>query len=206
MKKRYFILITILFTLIFSGGVIPLEDTSGQSSDDLIRLHVLANSDSETDQALKYIVKDAIVKEVAPKFSSSGSINESREILLANLSQVEDIARNTLKHLDSDYDVKAQYGRFFFPTKYYGSFSLPAGEYEAVKVVIGEGKGANWWCVLFPPLCFVATEEKAEEVSKVKNGYPLNTPDKFKKSEIRVSFKIVEWVKDSITTLARIFQ
>jgi len=204
MKKRYLLLIMLLFSLILSGGVSPAGDTPGQGSDDLIRLHVLANSDSEEDQALKYLVKDAIVREMADKFSASASIDESRKILLANLPEVEDIAENTLHKLGSNYPVKAQYGRFFFPTKYYGSFSLPAGEYEAVKVVIGEGKGANWWCVLFPPLCFAATD-KVEEVSKVKNGYPVNTPEKFKKSNFRVSFKIIQWVKNSFPTLARIF-
>src|SRR5690554_1101056 len=158
MKKGYILLGIILLALIMSGGVTPAGDNYGKVNDHLIRLHVLANSDSEGDQALKYMVKDAIVKEMANKFSYSESIDESREILLATLPRVENIASNTLKDLGSDYNVNAQYGRFFFPTKYYGNFSLPAGEYEAVRVVIGEGKGANWWCVLFPPLCFVTTE------------------------------------------------
>jgi stage II sporulation protein R len=204
MKKGHTLIIIAFFALILSGGIVPVEDTSGEENRDLIRLHVLANSDTEADQALKYMVKDAIVREMAAKFSSSESIDESRDILLSSLPQVEDIARNTLGKLGSDYDVQAQYGRFFFPTKYYGSFSLPAGEYEAVKVVIGEGKGANWWCVLFPPLCFAPAEE-VKDVSKVKNGYPIKTPERFKKEEVRVSFKLVEVIKTSFITLARIF-
>jgi stage II sporulation protein R len=205
MKKRFIIIIFILISLILSGGVIPRDGISVGDSDELIRLHVLANSDSEADQALKYKVKDAIVKEMAVKFSSSKSINESRNILLTSLPQVEDIARATLRESGSGYDVKTQYGRFFFPTKYYGSFSLPAGQYEAVRVIIGEGKGANWWCVLFPPLCFVPTEETGDS-SEAKNSYALNTPERFKKENVRVSFKIVEVIKTSFTTLARIFK
>jgi len=205
MKKKFLILVILFLGIFVVGGVSPIGETPGQDRNDLIRLHVLANSDSKEDQALKYVVKDAIVKEIADKFSTSENIEESRTILLGSLSEVEDIALSTLKGQGSDYHVQTKYGRFFFPTKYYGSFSLPAGEYEAVQVVIGEGKGANWWCVLFPPLCFVQTDNSTEEVSEVKKGYPINTPDKFKKSNIRVSFKIVQWAIKSFPTLARIF-
>lgn len=205
MKKGYLLLLLVFFSIVLSGGVSLEGDTPSIEKDNLIRLHVLANSDKEEDQALKYIVKDAIVNEMANKFSSSESIDESREILIKSLSQVESIAKTTLEKQGSSYNIKAHYGRFFFPTKYYGNFSLPAGEYEAVKVVIGEGKGANWWCVLFPPLCFVATD-KVEEASKVKNGYPVHIPEMFKKSEPKISFKIVQLVKNSFSILARIFQ
>ncbi|MGI6225588.1 MAG: stage II sporulation protein R [Peptococcales bacterium] len=204
MKKGYSFLLMLGLCFVFLGGANLVGDAPSPE-DDLIRLHVLANSDDGEDQVLKYIVKDAIVKEMAPKFSSSKNIAESREILLANLSQVEMIARNTLEKQGSTLGVQAQYGRFFFPTKYYGDFSLPAGKYEAVKVIIGEGKGANWWCVLFPPLCFVAAD-KGEEVSKIKNGYPVNTPEKFKESQYRVSFKLVSLIKNSFAVIARAFQ
>ncbi|NLT96173.1 MAG: stage II sporulation protein R [Clostridia bacterium] len=204
MKKKLTIFIIAVIVLILSGGVMPAGDDSQEIGHRLIRIHVLANSDSEADQALKYMVKDAIVKEMAQKFSASRSIEESREILLSSLSEVEAIAETTLTRLGSDYEVEAQYGRFFFPTKYYGSFTLPAGEYEAVRVVIGEGKGANWWCVLFPPLCFVAADE-TQEISKVKNGYPVNSNEGFKKEKVRVSFKLKEVIKDSFAILARIF-
>ncbi|MDK2822262.1 MAG: stage sporulation protein [Clostridia bacterium] len=206
MKKKMMIIIILLFTIFISGSGGPVGEAPGQAQNDLIRLHVLANSDSRDDQALKYKVKDAIVKEIAYKFAKSESIEESRKILINSLPQVEKIAEKTLISLGSNYDAEAQYGRFYFPTKYYGSFSLPAGEYEAVRVVIGEGKGANWWCVLFPPLCFVEIEKDAGNISKVKNGYHLNTPEKFEKNKIRVSFKIVQWFKKSFPILAGIFK
>ncbi|MFZ5944502.1 MAG: stage II sporulation protein R [Bacillota bacterium] len=207
MKYKVIVSFILLLVLVVAGGSTLQNDTPGQKEKDLIRLHVLANSDSSKDQALKYKVKDAIVKNIEGKFSQSDSLENSRRILLESLPQMEDIARETLISLGSNYQVEAQYGRFYFPTKYYGSFSLPAGDYEAVRVVIGEGKGANWWCVLFPPLCFVETDkDKADnkENARINNSYPINTPDKFKKPKLRVSLKIVEWVMSSLPTLAKI--
>lgn len=205
MKKTGLIII-ILISIIFTGTVGPVGEGPEQANDQLIRLHVLANSDSENDQALKYKVKDAIIKKIGYKFAAANNINETRQLLLDNLDEVEQVAKETLVALDSEYDVTAQYGRFFFPTKYYGSFSLPAGEYEAVRVIIGQGKGANWWCVLFPPLCFVETKKDTQQANQLKNGYPINTPEQFKKREIRVSFKLLEWIKESFPIIAKIFK
>ncbi|NMA69865.1 MAG: stage II sporulation protein R [Desulfitobacterium sp.] len=122
---------------------------------DLIRFHVVANSDSPADQALKNLVRDEILKEVSHQLASSQSLDESRQILLELRPTMEEITRRVLGEKGSDYEVRTTYGEESFPTKSYGSLVLPAGQYEAVQVVIGEGKGANWWCVLFPPLCFV---------------------------------------------------
>jgi len=149
----------------------------------LIRLHILANSNSEQDQALKYIVRDHVISLMGEKFKESGSIEESREILLTSLDQLEEEARLTLKEAGSQDSVQAVYGKFEFPTKYYGSFSLPAGNYEALQLVIGNGKGANWWCVLFPPLCFVDAQKTKEP------ELPLSQEKVIK---IKPAFKIVE--------------
>jgi len=203
--KKIGIIIVLLLSIIFAGSGGPAGEAPGQVNNELIRLHVLANSDSEKDQALKYKVKDAIVKEMKQKFAASSSINESREIVLDNLIEMENTAKETLINLGSDYEVKTQYGRFNFPTKYYGTFSLPAGKYEAVRVVIGEGRGANWWCVLFPPLCFVGTDKDIQTASQVKSGYSVNTPERLKKSKVRVSFKLVEWLKKSFPIVAKLF-
>lgn len=205
MKKKVFITIVLLIAILMTKTSGPAGEPPGQNNNDLIRLHVIANSDSDEDQALKYKVKDEIVKKLADRFASAENIAESREILLANLPEIEKIARETIISSGNNFSVAAQYGRFNFPTKYYGNFSLPAGEYESVRVVIGKGQGANWWCVLFPPLCFVETEEDNGQEAKIKNGYPVNTPERFKEGNIRVRFKIVEWLKDSFPTLAKIF-
>lgn len=125
------------------------------NQNNLIRFHVIANSDTPRDQALKRRVRDLIVQEMSPSFGKAKNIDEARKIARKNLTAIEEIARKEVRAWGKDYEVKAVLGRFSFPTKSYGNFTLPAGEYEAVRVIIGKGAGANWWCVLFPPMCFV---------------------------------------------------
>jgi len=121
----------------------------------LIRFHVIANSDSERDQELKRKVRDLIVKEMTPEFSKAKNLDEAREIAEGHLEKISSIAAEEVQAWGEDYPVSVQLGTFGFPVKTYGDLTLPAGNYEAVRVVIGHGQGANWWCVLFPPLCFV---------------------------------------------------
>lgn len=143
--------------------------------DQLIRFHVLANSDSEQDQALKRAVRDAILKAVSPRLAVSQSLDESRVILKQLSSEMEDIGRSVVIDWDKDYSVRTEYGHFSFPTKSYGSLVLPAGAYEALRVVVGEGQGSNWWCVLFPPLCFVDIEQSTAVSVDGKVGIPLKS-------------------------------
>lgn len=199
MKKD--ILVIMLGIMFLTVSIGSAGEARGRNNNDLIRLHVLANSDSEADQALKYKVKDEIVKEFGEKFRENKSIEDTRKYLKNNLSEIEKVAESKLKELGSDYKVEAQLGNFQFPTKYYGSFSLPAGEYEAVRVVIGKGNGANWWCVLFPPMCFVQKEDN----SQIKNGYSVQTGTT-KHQGIKVRFKLLEWISESVSTLANIFK
>jgi stage II sporulation protein R len=156
MTKRIalFLLVTMMLVCLVC------DQWSEESVPPLIRLHILANSDSQADQQLKYMVRDQVIEEMSIKFKDSQSLGESRQIIRDNLPLLEQTARETLKKLGSSYDVRAAYGVFSFPTRYYGDFTLPAGEYEAVRLIIGNGEGANWWCVLFPPLCFVSGEKQ----------------------------------------------
>ena len=140
---------------------------------DLIRFHVIANSDSDADQALKRAVRDAILIKVSPQLAASKSLDESRRILQELMPEMEAAGQAVVKQWGQVYPVKAEYGRFIFPTKSYGSLVLPAGEYEAVRVVIGKGEGANWWCVLFPPLCFVDIEHSTAVPVDGKPAVPL---------------------------------
>lgn len=151
-----------------------LAQRAVQSPEELIRFHVVANSDSEEDQNLKRAVRDAILKEVSPRLAASHSLEESREILTALRPEMEEISRAMIESWGKDLAVMTEYGNFIFPTKSYGSIILPAGEYEAVRVVIGEGKGANWWCVLFPPLCFVDIEHSTAVAVDGKPGIPYD--------------------------------
>jgi stage II sporulation protein R len=157
MKWAYRILTggLLLLGLLFYASLPAAVSETSVSGAGLIRLHVLANSDSEADQALKRKVRDEIIEAMAPEFLAAGDIDSARQIARANLDRIELIARRTIQAEGMDYPVTAELDTFPFPTKHYGAFVLPAGDYEAVRVVIGSGGGTNWWCVLFPPLCFV---------------------------------------------------
>ena len=181
-RRKAMIVLVLLALFIFVSN---MEFATQIDSDSLIRIHVLANSDSQADQALKQQVKDAVVTYLKPQLEQSCSIAESRQIIQRSLPQIEQIAQQTLQQQHSGYQVTLQYGRFDFPIKYYGSFSLPAGNYEALRILIGEGQGHNWWCVLFPPMCF--TDNDASSSGK----YTDQTPEK----KVVIKFKSAELLK-----------
>jgi len=173
---------------------VPVESVSeevlAQRPDQMIRFHVLANSDTDEDQALKRAVRDAILKEVSPQLAVSQSIEESREIVKQIQPDMEAIALKEIQAWNKNYTVHTDYGNFSFPTKSYGTLVLPAGQYEALRVVIGEGQGSNWWCVLFPALCFVDIEHStAVQVDgKKQTDYAI-------KSKPKVRFYFWEKIK-----------
>lgn len=163
-----------LLTLAVTGTEIPIRPGGAESGvstavylepgktdktlnfrDNLIRFHVVANSDSEKDQALKRKVRDLIVQRMTPELAKVKTVGEARVVVRARLDEIRSIAENEVRNHGERYPVKAMIGNYDFPVKSYGNLTLPAGNYEAVRVVIGRGQGANWWCVLFPPLCFV---------------------------------------------------
>jgi len=172
----------------------------------LIRFHVVANSDSPEDQELKLKVRDRIIREMKEQFDDSGNIDATKEKIHRQLKYIEEIAQDEVRKHGKDYPVKADLGIYPFPTKVYGDVTLPAGNYEALRVVIGEGSGANWWCVLFPPLCFVdATHGKLPESSKAQlkgvlteEEYEIITSaDPDSEIPVQIKFKIVEWWQKS---------
>ncbi|OCA82383.1 stage II sporulation protein R [Bacillus sp. FJAT-27225] len=120
-----------------------------------IRLRILANSDRKVDQDLKRKVRDEVNEKIAEWVGDLTSLDQARETIKAGLPEIEQIAREVLSENGSDQAAKAEFGKVKFPTKLYGQFLYPAGEYEAILITLGEGKGANWWCVLYPPLCFL---------------------------------------------------
>jgi stage II sporulation protein R len=183
MKKSIcYILICVLLTIGFLGlGPMEMESNAAPnhySPDDLIRFHVIANSDSEHDQLLKYAVRDEILKEVSPRLARSGSLLESRIILEGMYDELLDIARRVIQEWGYDYAVALEYGVFAFPTKSYGDIVLAGGDYEAVEIKIGQAQGANWWCVLFPPLCFVNADEATNIPVDGEEAVPLDTAAK----------------------------
>lgn len=174
-------------------------------ADEVIRLHVLANSDEDYDQQLKIKVKDGIVKMLENELHNSMSKDETRIILLQNLDKIEDRAKEIIEENGYNYNVSAKITFDDFPTKQYGDVVLPAGEYEALKVEIGEAKGKNWWCVMFPPLCFVdaSVKEVPKEDKDILKSVLTDTEydivtkaDNENDIPIKIKFKIVEmWQK-----------
>lgn len=128
----------------------------------MIRLHVIAHSDSDADQALKLQVRDAVLDYTTGVLQRSDDMEQAREQLQAALPQIEHIACAAVTSEGYDYGVTASLGKAQFPLKQYDGFSLPAGEYTALRLVIGDGAGENWWCVVFPPLCSAAASEVGE--------------------------------------------
>lgn len=158
--------------LLLAMALSPLADfgiRSAQVRGEVLRLHILANSDSPQDQALKLQVRDAILEEMGPQLGAAADLEEAQALAGENLDRVEAIARRTLDAAGCSLPVKAQLVEMYFNTRSYGSVTLPAGEYQALRVTIGEAQGQNWWCVMFPPLCIpaAAQENGAEETQQI---------------------------------------
>lgn len=134
------------------------EETPGTDvTQEVIRFHVRANSDSEEDQALKLLVRDAILEALGPEMAGVSSKEEARAVMEDNLEQIEKIGKAVITNTGYDYEIHAYLTTEEFPIKNYGDFLFPAGEYEALRVDIGRKNGGNWWCVMYPGLCFVDT-------------------------------------------------
>lgn len=169
-------------------------------ADEIIRFHVIANSDSHEDQLLKYQVKDALVEALYPYLKDSKNIEESRDILISKLPFIEAIANQLIRDKGYTYSVSASISFSYFPMKVYGDYSFPPGVYEALQIRIGDAKGKNWWCVMFPPLCFVdETYSIVDEDSEEKLKYLL-TEEEFEslkndKVPVKIKLKLLEAIK-----------
>ena len=153
--KRITLIVILLTIYILISAFSYVSTVSNNISNSVFRLHVIANSDSEDDQSLKYKVRDDLIKYMNSLTKNITSKEAAIEIAKQHKNDFYTIAKNTIKENGYNYDVKIDIGNSYFPTKYYGDISLPAGYYDALKVEIGEASGQNWWCVMFPPLCFV---------------------------------------------------
>ncbi|WP_291583518.1 stage II sporulation protein R [Clostridium sp. UBA6640] len=189
MKKMISILLTLtviitIFSAYKSNSIKAADVSTDEISDKLIRFHVIANSDNENDQALKLQVRDRVLQYISPKLNNSKSIEESREILNIENENILDIAKEVINENGYSYDVESTLSNEYFPVKTYGNITLPQGKYEAYRIIIGSGEGQNWWCVMFPPLCFVdvtkgsiayeETEKQMKEVLSEKEYNKVN--------------------------------
>lgn len=153
--KRLTLLIFLLINFIIISAVSYVSAVSENISNSVFRLHVIANSDSDEDQNLKYIVRDNLLNYMNTLTENITSRDAAIQIAEEHEDDFYDIAKKTIEENGYNYDVKIEIGNCYFPTKYYGDISLPAGYYDSLKVEIGNASGQNWWCVMFPPLCFV---------------------------------------------------
>jgi len=175
--KRLLLSLLIIPLLVLTGTYILMQRDQ-PLADDVLRLHVIANSDDPADQAVKLEVKDHIVAMMHRDFSQVDNAGEARRLALKEKDDIKAEAESVLASRGYYYPVEVYVGKFGFPTKSYGNVVLPQGEYQAVRVVLGEGQGKNWWCVLFPPLCMVSSSDR---------GLCLSSPQ-----EAKVSLKCLE--------------
>lgn len=176
-----------------------LDASQAALADRVLRLHVIANSDSAADQALKLAVRDRILAETEDLLAQGLTVEEARAALTERLGELAAAGAETVGENGYDYSVTASLeDGVWFPTKTYTDFALPAGNYTALRLVIGEGKGRNWWCVVFPPLCLGSVTEKVEETAAgalTKDQVALITGEdggyviKFKAVELWEQFK-----------------
>lgn len=161
MKKKSFkwFAIFIMVMLVVTGWYLllggPKEAYTEMDKGQIIRLHVIANSDSDEDQAVKLKVRDAVVEYLTPSLVSAKTIDESRTIIMEQKDTLLSIAQQILTANNKHYAANLEIGWFDFPVKSYGTMVFPAGKYEALRIMLGKAEGKNWWCVLFPPLCFI---------------------------------------------------
>lgn len=164
--QRELILWLIFFLLVSATGTYYINHTPNDHPG-MIRLHVIANSDSKEDQALKLAVRDGILEFM----DGQDSIDDARQYINDNIDEIEQISEKIIEENGYDYPVRAKLGVSFIPQKSYEDLTLPAGNYEALKVTLGKGDGHNWWCVIFPQLCLVGKKDKKDKIilkSKVK--------------------------------------
>ena len=160
----------------------------------LVRLHVIAHSDSAADQAEKLRVRDAVLAYLAPRLETAGSVSDARELLFRERENILRAAQT-----ETDRPVTVTFTREHYPTRDYGSFALPAGVYPSLRVILGAGEGHNWWCVVFPPLCTAESIETGAVETLSQDDVRLITEDG---ADVVIKFRILEWydaVKEALT-------
>lgn len=202
MKKlkigRIFVILILLSLFILISAISYVDAVSNNIADSVFRLHVIANSDSKEDQELKLKVRDELLSYMNIISKDSANKQEAMQIANEHKEEFTQIAEKVIKENGYNYTVNVQVGKADFPTKYYGDITLPAGTYDALKVQIGEANGQNWWCVMFPPLCFVdvstgiVPDNSKQELKQSLDNEEYDLISKTDNNEISFKFKIVE--------------
>ena len=196
------IVLLLLILFIFISAISYVSAVSNNIANGVFRLHVIANSDSPEDQNLKYIVRDELIKYMNTLAKDCTSKQEVIEIAQNNISNFENIAKKTIQDNGFNYNVTVEIGNFDFPTKTYGDITLPAGTYDSLKIKIGKSEGQNWWCVMFPPLCFVdvttgiVPEESKKEMKEAMPEEEYSLISNTNNSEVNFKFKLIEFFEN----------
>ncbi len=206
--KKFSIIFFLLLIYIFISAFSYANTVSKNLSNSVFRLHVLANSNSEEDQALKYKVRDSVLEYVNTIAKNANSKDELINIVKDNVTNIEQIAENTILENGYNYSVNISIGNFEFPTKNYGDISLPSGFYDALRIEIGESLGNNWWCVMFPPLCFVdissgIVPEDSKEILKESLSEDEYNIISEEKPSVQFKFKLLEFFQSFGITTAK---
>lgn len=197
MLKKYIVIPILCITVIaiyLMSGIVMQKSIAKK----VVRLHIIPNSNSTFDQNLKLQVRDKIVEYLSPKLLKSNSIEESKIIIADNTENIKQIAKEITSQY-SNYEINVSLGESKFPTKSYDNYSFPAGTYDALKITIGEGAGNNWWCVMFPPLCFTSSavgafsEESEEILENSLSKEELNAIKNTNQPNVQIKFKFLEW-------------
>lgn len=197
------LILGLIFSILIS--MTGFEARCGEIRENVLRLHILANSDSAEDQQLKLKVRDRLLAEGSEIFESAKDERQALERVKTNLAKLQLAAEDEIKKNGYDYPVKVEIGQVDFSTREYENFTLPAGRYEAVRVLIGNAGGQNWWCVMFPPVCLPAADDQQElsdvlsenSVKIIEN--PQNYKIRFKTVEIyeNIKTKLTNWFANS---------
>ena len=180
MSKKFIIQAALLIgfiTAVFCEGICAFAESRRGITEDVFRLHVIANSDSDEDQALKLRVRNAVLEASADIFSGAVSADDAKRLSEENIQLFEAAAAAEIAALGYDYPVRCEVGTVHFDRRVYGSAELPEGDYSALRVIIGEGEGKNWWCVMFPALCLPAVTNTDEVLSLAAENGVISTEE-----------------------------
>lgn len=197
MKKYLIGTMATAFCCVFLLGTIRSELLQQGISDKILRFHVLANSDTAEDQELKLKVRDAVGIYMSDRLQEADSLEESEDIVQEYIPEIEQVAADIIRDEGYSYMVKASLENCGFPEKTYGNYTFPAGKYEALRVVIGEGGGHNWWCVMYPNLCFSGSMYEVDEESGEKLSAELTNEEYaaiLESGDYKVQFKILKFM------------
>ena len=199
--KRFFVVLILFAFFVFISALSYVNAVSEDISNSVFRLHVIANSDSDEDQELKYKVRDEVLEYMNKISSDCSSKEEVINLAYEHQDEFKQIAEQVIKDNSYDYSANISIGNFDFPTKDYGDISLPAGNYDALRIEIGEASGQNWWCVMFPPLCFVdvtsgvVPDDSKEVIKENLNEEEYDLVSDKESSDIKFKFSLIEFFK-----------